>query len=151
MSQPNINVTPLIDVLLVLLIIFMVIPQSRPGNLEARIPSEPPAEKDVPPNPLALVVTLKPDSSIWINSEKTGASVASPKALTSRLRDVFELRAREMRLAEGHFPGMQAPIEKTVVVKAPRNFPYGDIALLVDAVKESGADPVGLQIDDLDQ
>lgn len=151
MTKPNINVTPLIDVLLVLLIIFMVIPQSRPASLEARLPSETRSPYPVDPNPLALVVELKSDSTIWINYEKTGASMASPDALISRLREIFELRAKNVQVAEGHGDRRRSDIEKTVVVKAPRNAPYGDIARLLDAVKSTGAEPVGLQIDDLDR
>lgn len=151
MTKPKINVTPLIDVLLVLLIIFMVIPQSRPANMEARVPSEPNSQFPVDPNPLALVVALKPDSSIWINYEKTGASPASPDALISRLREIFELRAASYQLDRENGYDLGTSIETTVVVKAPRNVPYGDIARLVDAVKSSGAEPVVLQIDDLDQ
>ncbi len=41
-------------------------------------------------------------------------------------------------------------IEKTVFIKAPKNIPYGEMAKVVDAVKLSGASPIGLQIDNLD-
>jgi biopolymer transport protein ExbD len=40
-------------------------------------------------------------------------------------------------------------IEKTVFIKAPKNINYGSVAKIVDAVKASGAQPIGLQIDDL--
>jgi len=40
-------------------------------------------------------------------------------------------------------------IEKTVFIKAPKNLNYGSVAKVVDAVKTSGAAPIGLQIDDL--
>jgi len=40
-------------------------------------------------------------------------------------------------------------IEKTVFVKAPRALHYGDVVKVIDAIKGAGADPVGLQVDDL--
>jgi biopolymer transport protein ExbD len=43
----------------------------------------------------------------------------------------------------------QYRIEKTVFVKAPRSIAYGAVAKVIDGVKGSGADPVGLQLDDL--
>ena len=59
-AKPNINVTPLIDVLLVLLIIFMVITPLKPSRFEAKVPAEPKDEQtaDVKPNPLTLVVAI---------------------------------------------------------------------------------------------
>ena len=57
-ASPRINVTPLIDVLLVLLIIFMVITPVKPSRFEAKVPAEPKDEQqlDVKPNPLTLVI-----------------------------------------------------------------------------------------------
>ena len=40
-------------------------------------------------------------------------------------------------------------IEKTVFIKAPRSIPYGEVARVMDGLKGSGADPIGLQLDDL--
>jgi biopolymer transport protein ExbD len=40
-------------------------------------------------------------------------------------------------------------VEKTVFIKAPKGVPYGEVVKVIDAVKLAGADPVGLQIDDL--
>jgi carbamoylphosphate synthase large subunit len=42
-------------------------------------------------------------------------------------------------------------IEKTVFVKAPRSIKYGDVVKVIDAIKGAGANPVGLQVDDLPQ
>ncbi|MEQ1922910.1 MAG: biopolymer transporter ExbD, partial [Pyrinomonadaceae bacterium] len=57
-AKPTINVTPLIDVLLVLIIIFMVITPLKPSRFEAKVPAEPKDQQDVnvKPNPLTLVV-----------------------------------------------------------------------------------------------
>jgi len=44
---------------------------------------------------------------------------------------------------------MEQRIEKTVFVKAPRTMKYGDVVKVIDAIKGAGANPVGLQVDDL--
>ena len=137
MNRPEINVTPLIDVLLVLLIIFMVITPIKPSSFDARIPSEskqPPRE----PHPLTIVIGYKADSSILINDERSGLSMADTSGLTDQLKAIF--KAREERLER----------EKTVFIKAPKSLNYGSVVLLIDAVKAAGGDPVSLLIDDLD-
>src|SRR5678815_1665848 len=65
---PNINVTPLIDVLLVLLIIFMVAAPLKPHRFLTKVPSEPPpTAPPMEPNPLTLVVTIQPDRTLMLN------------------------------------------------------------------------------------
>ena len=60
LAKPHINVTPLIDVLLVLLIIFMVVSPLKPARFLAKIPSEPdPYPKEAPPDPNALVANAQ--------------------------------------------------------------------------------------------
>src|SRR3954453_11715978 len=87
-ASPHINVTPLIDVLLVLLIIFMVITPLKPARFEAKIPAEPKDQQqvDVKPNPLTLVVTIDKDTKkVTLNNESAGdVSDASP--LTAKLQ-----------------------------------------------------------------
>lgn len=135
MSKPVINVTPLIDVLLVLLITFMVVTPMKPSSFEASIPSEPDKNPGVNPPIDALIVSLSPSSQLRINKEKP---VQSPEEITVQLSEVF--RAREQNLVK----------ERTVFIKAPKSISYGTVAKLVDAVKISGAHPISLQIDDLD-
>ena len=137
MNKLDINVTPLIDVLLVLLIIFMVVTPVKPSRFEAKIPSEPPSER-VEPNPKTLVVSIDESMALALNAEKLEASVAAPDALIDRLKNVFEARAENMEN------------ERTVFIKAPKSIDYGTVAKLVDAVKRSGAAPISLQIDRLD-
>ena len=70
-AKPSINVTPLIDVLLVLLIIFMVITPLKPSRFEAKVPAEPKDEQNVnvKPNPLTLVVAIsKETKGITLNN-----------------------------------------------------------------------------------
>jgi biopolymer transport protein ExbD len=144
--KPNINVTPLIDVLLVLLIIFMVISPSKPTAFKAKVPAEPTSEKDLPPNPNALIVSVKSDTSLRLNRESEMGTVEESEKLIETLQAVFSIREREGNLRPG-----TNEIEKTVFIKAPKNLNYGSVAKVVDAVKLSGAAPIGLQIDDLSE
>lgn len=148
MSRPQINVTPLIDVLLVLLIIFMVVTPMKPSAFQAKIPAEPTDDPRVKPPPLALVVAINADSSLRLNKDNNRGTVGDPQDLIAELRAIFDLRSQNMALAE---PDGSAPhIEKTVFIKVPRGLDYGSVAKVVDAVKSSGASPISLQIDDLD-
>jgi biopolymer transport protein TolR len=131
MNRPEINVTPLIDVLLVLLIIFMVVTPMKPSSFDARIPSEPQSDRRVDVNPDTLVVSSSSDGTIRINRETTGD-------VSARLQEIFRLREEN------------ANRERTVFIKAPTALDYGSVAKLIDAVKAGGADPISLQIDELD-
>lgn len=147
-AQPYINVTPLIDVLLVLLIIFMVISPSKPTRFEAKVPAEPKPQQEnvnILPNPNALIVFVSKDGKLRLNRDDMG-SLSNPDPLIQKLREVFNYREREGIFREG-----TNEVEKTVFIKAPRSIRYGDVAKVIDAVKTAGAQPVGLQIDDLEQ
>ena len=137
MNKPRINVTPLIDVLLVLLIIFLVITPLRPAAFRANIPSEP--DPGVAPDPRTIVVSVRPDSSLLINEAATGATVDAPGKLVGRLAAIFAERS-----AFGE-------TERTVFLKAPPSIGYGRVASVIDALNQSGAFPISLQIDGLDR
>ncbi|MBX7171483.1 MAG: biopolymer transporter ExbD [Pyrinomonadaceae bacterium] len=141
--SPNINVTPLIDVLLVLLIIFMVISPLKPSAFRANIPNEPTEGGE--PNPHTLVVSVNSDFSLEINNQKDFGTVDAPQNLISKLSQTFHEREESSAFRPG-----TNEIEKTVFIKAPRQMKYGEIAKIVDAVKQSGAAPIGLQIDNLE-
>jgi len=145
-ATPNINVTPLIDVLLVLLIIFMVITPVKPSRFEAKVPAEPKDTQnvDVKPNPLTLVVAIdRATGAIRLNTEAAGdVSDASP--LTAKLNEIFSIREQNRVVKEG-----TNEVEKTVFIKAPTSIKYGDVVKVIDAVKMAKAQPIGLQIDDL--
>ncbi|MFL6468644.1 MAG: biopolymer transporter ExbD [Pyrinomonadaceae bacterium] len=145
-ATPHINVTPLIDVLLVLLIIFMVITPVKPSKFEAKVPAEPKDQQniEVKPNPLTLVVAINRNNrSLTLNTEAAG-SVDEPEELINRLKAIFQQREQADVRREG-----TNEIEKTIFIKSPTSIKYGDVARVIDAVKLAGAQPIGLQIDDL--
>lgn len=146
-ATPNINVTPLIDVLLVLLIIFMVITPTKPHKFEAKVPAEPkPQDQTVvpKPNPLTLVVAVNnSDKKITLNNNAAG-DVSNAADLTTQLTSIFKEREANGVLREG-----TNEVEKTVFIKSPRTMKYGEVVRVIDAVKQAGAQPIGLQIDDL--
>lgn len=146
-ATPNINVTPLIDVLLVLLIIFMVISPMKPSRFEAKVPAEPKPEdkQSTPrPNPLTLVVTVdKANLGLKLNNQDMG-NVTDPTPLTEELTKVFKDRENNGVFREG-----TNEVERTIFIKAPRSIKYGDVVKVIDAAKTAGAQPIGLQIDDL--
>ena len=145
-ASPHINVTPLIDVLLVLLIIFMVITPLKPSRFEAKVPAEPKDEQqvNVKPNPLTLVVGINRDSkAVTLNNDPFG-DVSDPEKLTNKLREIFKERENNGVFREG-----TNQVEKTVFIKSPKSVRYGDVVRVIDAAKFAGAEPIGLQIDDL--
>ena len=152
-NKTNINVTPLIDVLLVLLIIFMVISPLKPTDFEAKIPQEPDKTNSVKTNIDFLVVTINSDFTLRLNAESDLGDVQQPEKLTARLTDIFRQRTENHAYAEGKQFKNDLPetekIEKTVFIKAPRSADYGSVVKIIDAVKIAGANPISLQIDDL--
>lgn len=146
-AVPYINVTPLIDVLLVLLIIFMVVTPLKPKKFQTLVP-EPPRPQDqqnATPSNLTLRVDIMKDNKLLLNQEEIG-TVDNTSSLGARLADI--LRQRE----EGRVykPGTDI-VERTVFIKAPKSFKYGEVVKVIDAVKGAGAKPVGLQVDALEQ
>ncbi len=124
---PEINVTPLIDVLLVLLIIFMVVAPSRPGQFETKVPQKPRADTPQGPTDL-LVVTLGADHALTLDGaaltrDELGGTLAS--ALVDRG-------------------------DRAVILRAPTGVPYRDVVDVVDRIKGAGAGAIGLQVDFLD-
>ena len=129
-AAPFINVTPLIDVLLVLLIIFMIISPARPSKFDARTPDKP-DDTDPAPN-LALVVTIDQGGGYALNMQPA--------------KTLDELQSQLSRALDGR------PVElKAVFLKAPRTLNYGEVAKVIDIMKFAGCAPIGLQIENLDQ
>src|SRR5215813_5590474 len=133
-AVPYINMTPMIDILLVLLIIFMVISPKKPHRFESRIPERPPENMpEQPPDPLALLVTIPMDGETYkLNTEE----LSGLKSLGERL-----FKALDGRPAD----------RKAVFIKAPRALNYGQVVKVIDVVKSVGGEPIGLQIEGLDE
>ena len=134
---PFINVTPLIDVLLVLLIIFMVAAPLKPHRFLAKVPAEAPTRVDLRPDPLTLVVTIEADRTLKLNHLTGMGTVDDLSTLNAKLISTFEERKRNHTN------------QKTVFIKAARSLSYGEVARVMDGLKGSGADPIGLQLDGL--
>ncbi len=150
--KPFINVTPLIDVLLVLLIIFMVAVPLRPSRFSAKLPA-PPDDQIVDPNPKTLVVIIQPDRSLKLNSLTMMGSIDDTTRLSVALVELFRERELNHVYRDEMLTRLDLPeasrIERTVFIKAPRLIPYGDVMKVIDGIKGAGANPIGLQLDNL--
>ena len=120
----DINVTPYIDILLVLLIIFMVIQPTTQYDLRARVPEKPP--ENLPENVVvktdAIVVDISLDGEISINQDPVSLS-----QLGTRLFDIYSARAN-----------------KNMFVQAHDELPFGDVVRVIDLAKGAGVGDIGL-------
>ena len=124
----DMNVVPLIDILLVLLVIFMIIPAHYKG-LDAQVP-QPPTDNVVAPPPASVVVVqVLADGTLRMNQEPV-----SWDRLGARIEEVFKLRAVRVAFIRG-----DAPVE------------FGVVAKVIDVMHTSGIASVGLLTPDLEK
>jgi biopolymer transport protein TolR len=124
----SMNVTPFIDILLVLLIIFMVINPPQMKGLDALVPQPP--KKDEPKNDTpdrTIVVQVIDRGPGQAPGLKINGDDATWDGLQGRLTDIFKTRA-----------------EKVMFVKGDDNVPFADVANVIDIAHASGVDKVGL-------
>lgn len=121
--RADINMTPMIDILLVLIIIFMVITPLTPKGLEALVPQPPPPnQKQTEADQRTVVVSVNADRSMLINQEPTDEG-----KLGSRLEEIFKTRA-----------------ERVMFVKGDPSLEFQYVAKVIDIAKGAGIDKVGL-------
>jgi biopolymer transport protein ExbD len=121
--KSEINMTPMIDVLLVLIIIFMVITPLTPKGLEALVPQPPPpGQKETASDQRTVVISIDSDHKMMINAETTDES-----HLGARLEEIFKTRA-----------------ERVVFVKGDPNIEFAWVARAIDTAHGAGIDKVGL-------
>lgn len=155
-AVPYINVTPLIDVLLVLLIIFMVVTPLKPSRFMTQIPGPPEPPQGPPPESsvLTLVVAIKEDGTLELNKLSGMGTIDDTGKLSVELAKVFQGRLEHHAYSPDMYYRDDLPeesrIQKTVFIKAPRSLPYGEVVKVIDGIKGSGAEPIGLQVDELD-
>jgi biopolymer transport protein ExbD len=128
--RPDVNITPLIDVLLVMIIIFMVIKHKDPHRFESKIPEKPKEQQQTQSDTIFPVLTIDRQGVIrWNTQEKT------EDQLKRELKEFLDNRPSDLRAA---------------FIKAPRDVQYERVMKLIDLAKGAGAAPIGLQIDNLD-
>lgn len=121
--RADINMTPMIDILLVLIIIFMVITPLTPKGLEALVPQPPPPnQKQTEADQRTVVVSVNADRSMLINQEPTDEGRLGP-----RLEEIFKTRA-----------------ERVMFVKGDPTLEFQYVAKVIDIAKGAGIDKVGL-------
>jgi len=126
-AMSNINITPYIDILLVLLIIFMVITPIRQLDLEVKVPQPSPDSGPAEPDPNVIVVSISDTMQVAINGlDQTLGQ------LGNELQKIYSARSN-----------------KNMFISAAAKLPYGDVVRVIDIAKGAGVGDIGLITEDI--
>lgn len=126
-AMADINITPYIDILLVLLIIFMVITPIRQMDLEVKIPQTSNDSSPGAVDPSVIVVSIGEAAQIAVNQEPTTIAELGPK-----LQEIYSKRAN-----------------KNMFVSASPKLPYSDVVRIIDIAKGAGVVDIGLLTEEI--
>jgi biopolymer transport protein ExbD len=120
--KSDINITPLVDVVLVLLIIFMVITPLLQMGYDVKVPPKVNTPQNTPPPADLMIVSLTPQNKIYLNKDEVNA-----QTLALRLTEILKNRAN-----------------KTVFFSGDDGATYGEVIKVMDICRNAGAKSMGI-------